>query len=722
MFPECFREEAFQPNRRSAGIFRESDLGIGDMNRKRATMMKKIYTLCIFFLCITGTVFAQTTPKDSLQQALETLPSGPQRLEVLTNLMDMSGQAEVLTYGKQLYQEAREANDAYHKEAALTEILRQYVNTDQRDSAQYYLGEVDRELQGEAKESLRTFMQMILDTRIVFYTDGEEKKQILQDKLLQLETDKKLSPYKRMAAYYVLGMVVANDVKADLPEKTLKGINFYFQHVIDIARTLPIRYAYQYQPNSFWLLCNYSPTMDERASYARQYLNLLTRYMETKEMKKRPFYNNKRHLLNAYGLLSSLSPVIGKDMAASYYQRFLSLNKQYPEAANVTPEFEYLYTSLNYYENRKEYRKAVEYADSLIPVLKKANLADNIIMCVEKKIEMYDSLQMYREAYDTYKEYTILLDTLHAKRVQKQLDELEIQQNVNNLVIEKKSLELKLHESKAQTYLFLALFILSFSSVVYIILRFGKIKSLYQKIKDSNDQLLIANEKALESEKMKNAFIRNMYHEVRTPLNAINGFSEIIANDPDLPQEDKQQFSGIIHENCTLLTSMLDNVLKISQLDSSNEELPLAPVPLYDLCLEEMEKVKKFQKKDGIVYRVEGMPENAIVQTNRTYLALALARLLNNASKFTQSGSITLSYTLDTDKKRLTLRVTDTGCGIPADKHQWIFERFSKTDEFTPGTGLGLHLCQLIAHRLKGDIKVDPAYTEGASFVLTLPL
>lgn len=684
--------------------------------------MKNFYTLCFFFLYTASTVFAQTTPKDSLLQALETLPSGPERLEVLTNLMDMSRPDEVLTYGKQLYREACEADDAYHKEAALTEILRQYVNTDQRDSAQYYLGEVDRELRGEAKESLRAFMQMILDTRIVVYTNGEEKKQILQDKLFQLETDKKLSPYERISANYLLGMTVANDVKADVPEKTLKGITFYFQNVIDIARTLPIRYAYQFQPNSFLMLCNYMEDLDAKASYARQYLQVLTRYMETKEMKKRPFYNNRRHLLNAYSFLASLTPVIGEDMASSYYHRFVSLIKKYPEAANVTPEFEYLYTSLNYYENRKEYRRAVEYADSLIPVLKKANFADNVIMCVEKKIQLYDSLHMYREAYETYKEYTVLLDTLHAKRVQKQLDELEIQQNVNNLVIEKKSLELKLHESKAQTYLFLALFILSFSSVVYIILRFGKIKSLYQEIKESNRQLLIANEKALESEKMKNAFIRNMYHEVRTPLNAINGFSEIIASDPDLPQEDKQQFSSIIHENCTLLTSMLDNVLKISQLDSSHEELPLTPVPLYDLCLEEMEKLKKFQKKDGIVYRVEGTPENAIVQTNRTYLGLALARLLNNANKFTQSGNITLSYSLDTDNKLLTLRVTDTGCGIPADKHEWIFERFSKTDEFVPGTGLGLHLCQLIAHRLKGDIKVDPAYTGGASFVLTLPV
>lgn len=667
-------------------------------------------------------IYSESAAKDSLIKALQSTVSEQQRLETLTNLMDISRQEDLLKYGKQLYHEALRADHEYYKEAALTEILRHYVNTDQKDSARYYMAEAERELHGEIKKSLLTFMQMILDTRIVFYTEGEERKQIIENKFLALETDQKLSAYDKMAAYYVLGMVVGNAIQVDLSEKEFRDITYYFENVLEIAQKLPLRYAYQYQPNSYWMLCNFIPSLEERATYANQYLKLLNQYMETKEMKKRPFYNNKRSYLNVYGLLATLSPVIGKDLAQTYYNRFLVLNKQYPEAANVTPEYEYYMTSLNYYDGIRDYRKTIEFSDSLISFFKKAHYEDNIISCVEKKIEMYDSLGMYKQAYKTYQEYTVLLDTLHAQRLRKQLEGLEIQQNVNNLVIEKKSLELKLHKSKSQTYLFLTLFVFSLSSIIYVILRLDKMKSLYKKIQESNQQLVVANEKAQESEKMKNAFIRNMYHEVRTPLNAINGFSELVANDQDLPAEDKQQFSRIIHENCVLLTSMLDNVLKISQLDSSNEEIPLGPVNLHELCTEEMEKLRQFQKKEAIEYHLETDPPHAVVRTNRTYLGLVITRLLSNAIKFTDAGRITLGYSVDLQRRLLTLSVTDTGCGIPADKHEWIFERFSKTNDFVPGSGLGLHLCQLISQRLKGDIKVDPTYTNGARFVVTIPI
>ena len=94
---------------------------------------------------------------------------------------------------------------------------------------------------------------------------------------------------------------------------------------------------------------------------------------------------------------------------------------------------------------------------------------------------------------------------------------------------------------------------------------------------------------------MKTAFIRNMSHEIRTPLNAINGFSELITND-DISMDEKQAFSRIIYENCYHLTSMLNNLLEIAQLDSGNDSLPLVPTRIHELCLHEMQQVKKYQE------------------------------------------------------------------------------------------------------------------------------
>ena len=167
---------------------------------------------------------------------------------------------------------------------------------------------------------------------------------------------------------------------------------------------------------------------------------------------------------------------------------------------------------------------------------------------------------------------------------------------------------------------------------------------------------------------------------------------------------------------------MLNNLLEIAQLDSGNDSLPLVPTRIHELCLHEMQQVKKYQEKPEINYVVEGDKENDMVLTNRAYFSLIISHLLANANKFTEKGSITLSYHLDSGANLVTLSVTDTGCGIPQDKQEWIFERFTKTNDFIPGSGLGLYLCRLIVNRLNGKIKTDPSYTKGSRFVITMPI
>ena len=301
------------------------------------------------------------------------------------------------------------------------------------------------------------------------------------------------------------------------------------------------------------------------------------------------------------------------------------------------------------------------------------------------------------------------------------MENLEIEKGANELVIEKRSLELELQKSKKENYLYISLLLLALCAVFYIFFRLGKMRSLYRALQKSNELVLIANQKAQESEEMKTAFIRNMSHEIRTPLNAINGFSELITND-DISMDEKQAFSRIIYENCYHLTSMLNNLLEIAQLDSGNDSLPLVPTRIHELCLHEMQQVKKYQEKPEINYVVEGDKENDMILTNRAYFSLIISHLLANANKFTEKGSITLSYHLDSGANLVTLSVTDTGCGIPQDKQEWIFERFTKTNDFIPGSGLGLYLCRLIVNRLNGKIKTDPSYTKGSRFVITMPI
>lgn len=664
------------------------------------------------------------TTKESLSTNLKSASSTEENLEILTNLMDLSRQEEQVEYAKELYKEALTNNNDYYKEIALTEILRFYVNNDIKDSTNVYMEEAKQELKGKARDFLVTYMQTIVDVRVVFYTEGEERKKLIEQYRLKLETDRKLSPLDKMSINYVLGMAYSNRVEPGKEKELQKMVSERFREVIALSENIPLQYSYLFRLNSFSILTLYSPDTSEQIRYAIRYLDMQKEYAETKEMKKRP-YVTKRHLLNAYSSLALSAKTLGKDVATSYYQHFMALNSQYPEDAAFSAEYERFYTSLNFYRLIDEYPTAIKYCDSVIHYFRnsglKIDLSEHVVSTLKDKIDMLDSLHLYKEAFYAHKEYAALLDSARLKNINDKLEDLEIQKRVDELVIEKKALEIDLQKSHNQLYMFLSLFILAISSAVFVAFRLWKINALYKKLQESNRLVILASEKAQESEKMKNAFIKNMCHEVRTPLNAINGFAELITTE-DISVEEKQEFSKIIFENCNHITSMMNSVLEIAQLDSNKDNLPLSGVNIHLLCSCEMEQIKRLYGKPDIEYRLEGNREKDLAFTNQSHFSLILSHLLNNANKFTEKGNITLSYKPDEEQNRMVVSITDTGCGISPDKREWIFERFTKADDFVPGSGLGLYLCRQIAHRLKGNIYVDPDYTTGLRIILTIPL
>lgn len=664
------------------------------------------------------------TTKDELTTSLKSTSSTQQKLEILTNLMDISRQEEQLKYAKELYKEALDKNDDYYKEVALTEILRFYINNDIKDSTSIYMDKAKQDLKGKARDFLLTYMQTIIDVRVVYYTEGEDRKKLIEQYQLKLETDKKLSTLEKMSINYVLGMAYSNRIEPGKEEEMQINLRKRFKAVIDLSENIPLQYSYLFRLNTFNLLILYTSIPSDQAKYALRYLDMQKEYAATKEMQKRP-YVTKRHLLNAYSMLAFSAPTLGKDMAAHFYQYFMELNRIYPEDAAFSAEYDRYFTSLNYFRSIGDFHKATLYCDSVIHYFRhgdfKMDLSDNVISTLKEKIDLLDSLHLYKEAYEAHKEYVVLLDSTRLKNMKEKLEDLEIKKQVDELVIEKKTLEINLQKSRSQLYSFLALFILAISFAIFVAFRLWKINLLYKKLQESNRQVILASEKAQESERMKNAFIKNMCHEVRTPLNAINGFSNLITTE-DITLEEKQEFSKIIFEKCNHITSMMNSVLEIAQLDSSKDDLSLSSVNIHHLCSSEMEQIKRLHMKSEIEYRIEGDNKEDLVYTNPSHFSLILAHLLNNANKFTEKGNITLSYKADNENNRMIINITDTGCGISADKREWIFERFTKADDFVPGSGLGLYLCRQIALRMKGKICVDPDYITGLRIILTLPI
>ena len=684
----------------------------------------KYYILLIYLLAFSLATEGNTAVKDSLSEALPSASSPLQKLEIMTNLMDLSRQEEQVEYAKQLYWLPLEEDEDYYKEAALTEILRFYVNTDAKDSAKVYLAEAERELKGKARDFLVTYMKTIMDVRVVYYTKGEDRMKLIEKYKLRLETEKDMPVLDKISNYYLLGMANSNRVDPKNQDAIYKEVCYYMNNLIELSDNIPLRYSYLFRLNTLNILSLMEATPENRVKASLRYLNMQKEYADTKEMKKRP-YTSKRHLLNAYSTLATAAETVGKDMATYYFNYFIDLNRKYPEDAAFSAEYDRYFTSLNYYKSIRDFQKAADYNDSVIYYFRHGNfqfdLTENIVLTLKDKIDCLDSLHRYKDAYEAYKEYSVLLDSARTRSMENKVEDLEIKKHVDELVVEKKALEIDLQKSRSQLYLFLALLILSISFGIFIFFRLGKIKSLYKELQESNRLVIIASEKAQESERMKNAFIKNMCHEVRTPLNAINGFAELITSDGISPEE-KKEFSKIIYTNCHNITSMMNDVLVIAQLDSSNEVLPLEPVHISLLCHHEMNKLKKLQQKPDIHYQVEGDKSNDLIYSDPNHFGIIISHLLNNANKFTNQGSITLSYQPEEEGRIMCICVTDTGCGIPADKSEWIFERFTKNDDFIPGSGLGLYLCRLITQRLNGSLKLDTCYTGGARFILRLPI
>ena len=684
----------------------------------------KYYILLIYLLAFSLATEGNTAVKDSLSEALPSASSPLQKLEIMTNLMDLSRQEEQVEYAKQLYWLALEEDEDYYKEAALTEILRFYVNTDAKDSAKVYLAEAERELKGKARDFLVTYMKTIMDVRVVYYTKGEDRMKLIEKYKLRLETEKDMPVLDKISNYYLLGMANSNRGDPKNQDAIYKEVCYYMNNLIELSDNIPLRYSYLFRLNTLNILSLMEATPENRVKASLRYLNMQKEYADTKEMKKRP-YTSKRHLLNAYSTLATAAETVGKDMATYYFNYFIDLNRKYPEDAAFSAEYDRYFTSLNYYKSIRDFQKAADYNDSVIYYFRHGNfqfdLTENIVLTLKDKIDCLDSLHRYKDAYEAYKEYSVLLDSARTRSMENKVEDLEIKKHVDELVVEKKALEIDLQKSRSQLYLFLALLILSISFGIFIFFRLGKIKSLYKELQESNRLVIIASEKAQESERMKNAFIKNMCHEVRTPLNAINGFAELITSDGISPEE-KKEFSKIIYTNCHNITSMMNDVLVIAQLDSSNEVLPLEPVHISLLCHHEMNKLKKLQQKPDIHYQVEGDKSNDLIYSDPNHFGIIISHLLNNANKFTNQGSITLSYRPEEEGRIMCICVTDTGCGIPADKSEWIFERFTKNDDFIPGSGLGRYLCRLITQRLNGSLKLDTCYTGGARFILRLPI
>lgn len=245
----------------------------------------------------------------------------------------------------------------------------------------------------------------------------------------------------------------------------------------------------------------------------------------------------------------------------------------------------------------------------------------------------------------------------------------------------------------------------------------GDIRRLNTEMEARNQELVRANEQALEADRKKTAFLQDMMHQIRTPLNIIGGFSQVLdENFHELPDEESANILRMMQDSSRRILRIVRMLVASSAVDSQ-ETVRCEPFSCNGLC-REVASAFRLTSPHTVKFRFESdVPDDFEISSDREKVAEILNELLDNANKFTQQGLIILTCS-QPDEGHVTFTVSDTGIGIAEADRQLIFSQFMKVDHFTEGVGLGLPLSQRMAKLLGGDLELDPDYHNGASFIL----
>ena len=317
---------------------------------------------------------------------------------------------------------------------------------------------------------------------------------------------------------------------------------------------------------------------------------------------------------------------------------------------------------------------------------------------------IYERAGRWEDAYKAFKQESLASDSI---------DNVVISNSMKGIQDQIELYEVEHKQSLDRTYGLLAiifLLMLLIIAMAYIV----------QARKKHIVEMKKAYDKAMESEKMKTAFIQNVTHEVRTPLNIITGFAQVIA-DPEMDEspEERKHISTMMQKSTRQVTVLMDEIIGLSLIDSTEQVLQEDNTNINRMLRELTEEYKDYATSETEVKLETELSDDYTLKTNENMLRRTLNCLMENAVKYTQEGSITVKST--EEEGMLKIAIEDTGSGVPEQEAEHIFDRFVKLDNFKEGIGLGLSLSRKLAKQLGGNVELDTTYKDGARFIVTLP-
>ncbi len=652
---------------------------------------------------------------DSLLTLLPKTPDAAGRERIYVQLADLSGDSLELAapYWEAALAEAHKAGDTYGCKDALDFLVRKFADRDAR-RAEKYIALADSILPGSRYALFRSSLyayylwkQMNDNNSIETVTRAVEE--------LKGKNYDRLSPEERIEWEFLTGLAIDfSSVTTEAYDNIAKAIP-YVERALENLRKYPLEERLHLEKichdelSDLYMLCK-----DKRAEeQIGQCIDLHRKWLAMDDRFERPHRDTTGYMMRAYAKMVYLRDLISRDKLNEYYQKCIGLARAKGDMAEIYS------TSARYYQCTGDYERAVAYIDSTITVYKSKGIKADLAPIYATQSYLYEEMGDYKNALKAVRTTNNIRFNERVEEAQSSLAEMQTLFEVGRLEFEKSRLTGRIRFIALLAGGILVLLLIGWSVYQYVMVR--QLKQIRRQLTDANEEITRQSRRAMESEKMKTAFINSMCHEIRTPLNAINGFSDLLL-EGDHDHNTRREFREQIWASTTALTTLLENMLELSRLVSSEEPLPLAETDLGLLCAERLQIQRELSQNPSVEYILKGGGRGTcVIPTNETYMTRVIDNLLQNAAKFTATGSITVCCEKDDRERRFHILVADTGIGIVPDKQEWVFDRFTKVDSFKPGSGIGLYLCRLIVTRLGGAIRVCPDYRAGCCIEITLP-
>ena len=642
-------------------------------------------------------------------------PDAAGRERIYVQLADLSGDSLELAapHWEAALAEAHKAGDTYGCKDALDFLVRKFADRDTR-RAEKYIALSDSILPGSRHALFRSSLyayylwkQMNDNNSIETVTRALEE--------LKGKNYDRLTPEERIEWELLTGLAIDfSSVTTEAYDNIAKAIP-YVERALENLRKYPLEERLHLEKichdelSDLYMLCK-----DKRAEeQIGQCIDLHRKWLAMDDRFERPHRDTTGYMMRAYAKMVYLRDLISRDKLNEYYQKCIGLARARGDMAEIYS------TSARYYQCTGDYERAVAYIDSTITVYKSKGIKADLAPIYATQSYLYEEMGDYKNALKAVRTTNNIRFNERVEEAQSSLAEMQTLFEVGRLEFEKSRLTGRIRFIALLAGGILVLLLVGWSVYQYVMVR--QLKQIRRQLTDANEEITRQSRRAMESEKMKTAFINSMCHEIRTPLNAINGFSDLLL-EGDHDHDTRREFREQIWESKTALTTLLENMLELSSLVSSEEPLPLAETDLGLLCAERLQIQRELSQNPSVEYVLKGGGRGTcVIPTNETYMTRVIDNLLQNAAKFTAAGSVTVCCDKDDRTRKLRIRVTDTGIGIAPDKQEWVFDRFTKVDSFKPGSGIGLYLCRLIVTRLGGAIRVCPDYRAGCCIEITLP-